>query len=164
VDVVRREEYFFRTETITLIGEIMKTVTGKLILFALGMMTIGVSAGHAQIANQLGFKASQPFTVGNTTLAAGSYTIRQAEFDSTVLEIASTSGRPAVLVDTVSTQPESPQGPSHLVFNKYKNVLALSQIFPGNGNTGYTLVQGHPEQLAAKTETPTKQTVPTSGK
>jgi hypothetical protein len=43
-------------------------------------------------------------------------------------------------------------------------VLALSQVFPGNGNNGYTLVQGHPEQLAAKRETPTKQTVPSSGK
>jgi hypothetical protein len=114
--------------------------------------------------NQLDFKAARPFTVGNTTLAAGNYTIRLAEFDSTVIEIASTSGHPAVMVDTISAQPESAQGSSHLVFNKYKNVLALSQIFPGNGNTGYTLVQGHPEQLAAKTETPTKQTVPSSGK
>ena len=142
----------------------MKTVTGKLLLFALSMMTIGVNAGHAQIANHLDFKAAQPFTVGNTTLAAGSYTVRLAEFDSTIIEIASTSGHPAVMADTISTQPDSSQGPSHLVFNKYKNVLALSQIFPGNGNTGYTLVQGHPEQLAAKTETPTKQTVPASGK
>ena len=69
----------------------MKTVTGKLVLFALTMMTIGASACHAQIANHLDFKAAQPFTVGNTTLAAGSYTIRLAEFDSTIIEIASTA-------------------------------------------------------------------------
>jgi hypothetical protein len=142
----------------------MKTVTGKLILFAVGMVTIGVSAGQAQIMNQLDFTAARPFTVGNTTLAAGSYTIRPVEFDSTVIEIASASGQPAVMVDTISTQPESSQSPSHLIFNKYKNVLALSQVFPGNGNNGYTLVQGHPEQVAAKRETPTKQTVPSSGK
>jgi hypothetical protein len=38
-------------------------------------------------------------------------------------------------------------------------VLALSQVFPGGGNAGYQLVEGHPEKLAAKTEKPAKQTV-----
>jgi hypothetical protein len=60
--------------------------------------------------------------------------------------------------------PDPSQPGSHLVFNKYKNVVALSQIFPGGGNQGYQLLQGHPEKLAAKTETPTKQTVSSSAK
>jgi hypothetical protein len=54
---------------------IMKTGIGKFAVFALGVLTMGVFACHAQIVNQLEFKMSQPFTVANTTLAAGSYII-----------------------------------------------------------------------------------------
>ena len=143
----------------------MKTMVGKFVLFVLGIMTVGVSSGYAQITNQLVFKISQPFTVANATLPAGSYIIRPvAGTDQSVIEIASTTGHPAVMVETNAAQPDGAQGGSHLVFNKYKNVLALSQVFPGGGSTGYQLLQGRPEQLAAKTETPTKQTVSSSGK
>jgi hypothetical protein len=68
------------------------------------------------------------------------------------------------MVEANSAQPDTTQGGSYLVFNKYKNVQALSQVFPGGGNTGYQLVQGHPETLAAKTEKPTKQTVAATAK
>ena len=54
----------------------MKTVIGKFVVVALAVLTVGLCAGHAQIANQIDFKMSQPFTVANTTLAAGSYIIR----------------------------------------------------------------------------------------
>ena len=76
-----------------------------------------------------------------------------------VIEISAASGKPSVMVDVNSAQPDAAQSGTQLLFNKYNNVLALSQIFPGGGNTGYQLVQGHPEELAAKTEKPTKQTV-----
>lgn len=143
----------------------MKTIIGKLIVVGLGVMTIWIGAGHAQITSQVDFKMSQPFTVANTTFAAGSYIIRPvAGTEQAVLEISSASGHPSVMVDVESAQPDSAQGGSHLSFNKYKNVLALSQVFPGGGNTGYQLVQGHPEQLAAKTEKPTPQTVASTSK
>jgi hypothetical protein len=142
----------------------MNTI-GKRVLFALGVLTIGVLTGHAQITNQLDFKMSQPFTVANTTFEAGSYIIRPVVgTDQEVLLIMSATGKHSVMVDVESDQPDSAQGGSHLSFNKYKNVLALSQVFPGGGNTGYQLIQGHPEQLAAKTEKPTPQTVASTAK
>jgi hypothetical protein len=95
--------------------------------------------------NQLDFKVSQPFTAGNATLAAGSYVIRPVQGTDHI-----------VMVEVESVQPDAAQGGSHVIFNKYKNVLALSQVFPGAGNTGYQLLQGQPEKLPAKTETPTK--------
>jgi hypothetical protein len=143
----------------------MKAVIGRVVSLALGLLTIGVCAGRAQILNQVDFKMSEPFTVANTTLPAGSYIIRPvAGTDSMVLEIVSANGHPAVMVDANSAQTDSAQSGSHLVFNKYHNVLALSQVFPGGGNTGYQLAQGHPEQLAAKAEKPTKQTVGSNAK
>jgi hypothetical protein len=141
----------------------MKPLMMRLVLFALGSFTFGLSVGHAQIMNQLNFKMSQPFTVANTTFEAGSYVIRPVEGDSTVLEIVSASGHPGVMVDAFAAQPDSQSG-SHLVFNKYTNVLALSEVFPSAGNAGYQLAQGHPEEVAAKTEKPTKQVEPLNAK
>jgi len=146
-------------------GDVMKTVIGQFVVFALGILTIGVSASRAQIVSQLDFNATQPFTVANTTLAAGSYTIRPVQgTEQTVIEVSSAKGHPSVMVEVNLIQPDSGQGGSHLVFNKYKNVLALSQVFPGGGGQGYELVQGHPEKLASKTEKPTKQTVASTAK
>ena len=138
----------------------MKALLGKFALFALGVLTIGGGAVRAQITNQLDFKMSQPFTVANTTLPAGTYVVTTVQgTEQSVLEISSMNGKPSVMVETNPLQADTAQSGTHLVFNKYKNVLALSQIFPGGGNQGYQLIQGHPEKLAAKTETPTKQTV-----
>jgi hypothetical protein len=138
----------------------MKTLLGKLVVFALGIMTFGVPAVRAQIVTELDFKMTQAFTVGNTTLPAGSYMIRPVHgTDQSVIEISATSGKPSVMVEAELTQTTGTQSGSQHIFNKYNKGLALSQIFPGGGNSGYQLAQGHPEKLAAKTEKPTKQTV-----
>jgi len=144
----------------------MKTATiEKFAVFAVGVSMIVMCVGHAQIINQVDFKMSEPFTVANTTLPAGSYIIRPVEgTDQSVLEIASGTGHHSVMVEAETAQPDAAQTSSHLVFNKYKNVLALSEVFPSGGNAGYQLVQGHPEKLAAKTEKPTKQTVALNAK
>jgi hypothetical protein len=141
------------------------TTIEKFAAFTASFLMIGLCVGHAQIMNQLDFTMSQPFTVANTTLPEGSYTIRPVDgADSTVLEIASVTGHHSVMVEADTAQADAAQTGSHLVFNKYKNVLALSEIFPSGGNSGYQLAQGHPEKLASKTEKPTKQTVALNAK
>jgi hypothetical protein len=137
----------------------MKTRISRLVLLALGVLTIGVVADRAQITDQLDFKVSQPFTVANTTLPAGNYIVRPFSGEQVLLEIANASGKPIVIVEAEPAQPDAAQSGTYLVFNRYKSLLALSQIFPGGGNMGYQLVQGHPEKQAAKTERPTKQIV-----
>jgi len=144
----------------------MKTRIGMLVVSVLGILTIGAIASRGQIMSQMEFKMSQPFTVANTTLPAGSYVIRPVSgTDQTMLEVAGMgTGKPTVIVETDAIQADAVKGASHVVFNKYKNVLALSQIFPGGGNQGYQLTQGHPEKQAAKSEQPTKQTVTAAAK
>jgi hypothetical protein len=142
----------------------MKTRVGRLVVLALGALTVGAVAGRAQITNQLDFKVSQPFTVANTTLPAGNYIVRPFSGEQGLLEIMDASGKPSVIVETDPAQPDAGQSGTHLVFNRYKTLLALSQIFPGAGNTGYQLVQGHPEKQAAKTEKATKQSVTATAK
>ena len=142
----------------------MKTLFGKFVRFAL-VLTIGSAAATAQITTQMGFKMSQSFVVENTTLPAGSYLITPVSgTDQSVVQIRNTTTDASVMVAVELVQPDAGQSGDHLVFNRYKKVLALSQIFPGGGNQGYQLVPGHPEKLAAKTEKPTKQTVATGSK
>ena len=97
----------------------MKTHVGKSVMLALGVLTIGAVAGRAQITNQLEFKMSQSFSIGDTTLPAGSYVIKPVPADQAELEISGVSGKPSVFVATDGVQPDSIQG-SHLVFNKYQ--------------------------------------------
>ena len=137
----------------------MKALVRRSVVLALGVLTIGVLADRAQITDQLDFKVSQPFTVANTTLPAGNYIIRPFSGEQVLLEIANASGKPIVIVEAEPAQPDAGQSGSYLVFNRYKSLLALSRIFPGGGNMGYQLVQGHLEKQAAKTEKPTKQSV-----
>lgn len=139
----------------------MKAITAKkFAVFAAGFLMIALGVGHTQTMIQVNFTMSEPFTVANTTLPAGRYTIRSVQgSDQAVLEIASMTGDYKVMVEADRAQPDAAQSGSHLVFNKYKNILALSEVFPSGGSSGYQLVQGHPEKLASKTEKPTKQTV-----
>ncbi len=80
------------------------------------------------------------------------------------IEISAASGKPSVMESTESVLADAAMPGCHLVFNKYKNMPAFSQVFPGGGNRGYQLMQGDPEKLAAKTEQPTKQSASASAK
>src|SRR5271170_7290923 len=133
----------------------MRTLVGRLVLLAL-VLTIGTAAASAQITTQMGFKMSQSFVVENTTLPAGSYLITPVSgTDQSGVQIRNTTTDAGVMVGVELVQPDAGQSGSQLVFNKYKKVLALSEIFPGGENQGYKLLPGHPEKLAAKTEKPT---------
>jgi hypothetical protein len=144
----------------------MKTLITKFALFTLAALTVGVIAASAQITTQVDFKMTQSFVVGNTTLPPGSYVITVVSgSDQSVIQIASATGKPSVMVDAeLVSPPAAAQAGSQLVFNKYKSVVALSQVFPGGGAQGYQLTPGHPEKIAAKAEKPTKQTVASTTK
>src|SRR5580700_6003037 len=98
----------------------MRTVVGKLALLTLVVLTVGVRAGNAQIVTQMDFKMAQSFVVGNTTLPAGSYVITPVQgTDQSVVMIASSSGKPTVMVEVELVTPDAAQTGSLLKFNKY---------------------------------------------
>jgi len=103
----------------------MRILIGKLALLTLVVLTVGVRAGNAQITTQMDVKISQSFVVGNTTLPAGSSIIRPVQgTDQAVIEITNTSGKPAVMAEVELITPDAAQTGSHLIFNKYKTVVA----------------------------------------
>ena len=99
----------------------------RLVLMSL-LLLLAVGLLSAQDGNTLKFKMTESFVVDNTTLPAGSYTIRRMSDEGT-LEITAASGQPSELIDADPL--DSPAGKANLSFSKYGGKLVLKQIdFP----------------------------------
>jgi hypothetical protein len=142
----------------------MKTLVCKLFVFAslVGALSAGVAT--AQITDAVNFKAPGSFVCGDSTLPAGSYSVRPWSEDPSVLEISNAAGTYSVLVDTETTSSDTPAKSTGVVFAKYGSQLVLKQIVLANQTTGYGIISKHAEKKAAKAGAPTKQSVPASGK
>jgi hypothetical protein len=142
----------------------MKPLAAKLALSTLLALIIGALAASAQITTQIVFRMSRPFVVGDTTFPEGNYVIKEVPGSANpTLEFSSARGGASVKVAAVSLQPDATIHAAEIAFNKYANLMALSQVFPGPGKHGYQLVPGAAEKAAAKTEKPLRQTIPAHG-
>jgi len=142
----------------------MRPLAGKLALFIVPALIIGVFAASAQITTQIVFRMSRPFVVGNTTFPEGNFVIREVPGTAKLtLEFTDPRGRASAKVEAVSIPADPTIHSAEIAFNKYTNLMALSQVFPGPGKHGYQLVPGQPEKDAAKSETPLRQTIPAHG-
>jgi hypothetical protein len=145
-------------------GDLMKPLTGKLTLYTLLALTIGAFATSAQISTQIVFRMSRPFVVGNKTFPEGNFTVREvAGAAKLTLEFGNVRGGPGLEVEARSIPADPTLHAAEIAFNKYTNLMALSQVFPGPGKHGYQLVPGQAERDAAKTEKPLRQTIPAHG-
>jgi hypothetical protein len=107
---------------------------------------------------------SRPFVVGNTTFPEGSFVIREVPGAAKLtLEFSNPRGGAPTKVEAVSIPADPTIHSAEIAFNKYANLMALSQVFPGPGKHGYQLVPGRAESDAAKSEKPLRQTIPARG-
>jgi hypothetical protein len=142
----------------------MKPLGGKLALFIVLALIIGAFAASAQITAQIVFRMSRPFVVGNTAFPEGNFVIREVPGAAKLtLEFSNPRGGAPVKVEAVSIPADNTIHAAEIAFNKYSNLMALSQVFPGPGKHGYQLVPGQPEKDAAKSEKPLRQTIPAKG-
>ena len=108
----------------------------RLNILATGMVVLaGVHNASAQIENQLDFTTSFAFTVGNTTVPAGRYTITPVEDESWVLELK--GGRTSVLIETQSATPNDVPSKDEIVFQRYGDQYVLKNIWIEGSDTGY---------------------------
>jgi hypothetical protein len=114
----------------------MKSLFRSIVL-AVGMLALaGVHNASAQIDNTVEFTTSFAFTVGNTTVPAGSYTIAPADGeDPKVLELK--GGRTSVLFETESAQAKQTPSKTEVVFSRYVNGYVLKNIWVDGSDTGY---------------------------
>ena len=142
----------------------MKPLAAKLALFIVPALLIAAFAANAQITAQIGFRMSRPFVVGNTTFPEGNFTIREVPGAAKLtLEFSNPRSGASVKVEAVSIPADNTIHGAEIAFNKYSNLMALSQVFPGPGKHGYQLVPGQAEKDAAKNEKPLRQTIPAHG-
>ena len=81
------------------------------------LVLAGAQNAVAQITNSVEFTTSFPFTVGNTTVPAGSYTIRPDDDDPNILAL--TGARADVLFQTENKVQESLPSKTEVTFNRY---------------------------------------------
>ena len=142
----------------------MRPLTGKLALQMLLVLTIGAFAAGAQISTQIVFRMSRPFVVGNKTFPEGNFVVKEVPGAAKLtLEFSNARGGPGLQVEAQSIPADPSIHSAEIAFNKYTNLMALSQVFPGPGKHGYQLVPGQAERDAAKTEKPLRQTIPAHG-
>jgi hypothetical protein len=117
---------------------------------ALGVLTLAsVQNASAQITSTVEFTTSFPFTVGNTTVPAGNYTIRPDDDNPQILEL--TGKNASVLFQTdVATERETP-AKTELVFSRYGGSnYVLKNIWVEGSNSGVETTPAEGERHAAK--------------
>jgi hypothetical protein len=116
------------------------------------LVLAGVQNASAQIIYPVEFTTSFPFTVGNTTVPAGSYTIKQDDDDAAILELR--GAHAAVFFQTVATAtPETPSK-TEVVFKRYGSGYVLKDVFLAGSNTGAESILVEGEKHAAKQHGP----------
>ena len=142
----------------------MRPLAGRFAILILLAMAVGGFVASAQITTQIVFRMSRPFVVANATLPEGNFTIREVPGAAKLtLEFTNPRGGASTKVEAQSIPADPTLHGAEIAFNKYSNLMALSQVFPGPGKHGYQLVPGQAEKDAAKTEKPLRQTIPARG-
>jgi hypothetical protein len=119
------------------------------IVLAGGFVAVaGVYDASAQIVSPIEFTTSFPFTVANTTVPAGSYTISATDEDAQVLELK--GAHATVLFVTESAQPKQPPSKDEVVFSRYGDGYVLKNIWAAGSDIGYVTSNALGERRVSK--------------
>jgi len=117
----------------------------------------GARNASAQIIDNVDFTTSFAFTVGNSTMPAGSYTIRPDDDNPQVLLLQGKNAAALFQVEPAA----APQTPSktEVVFSRYGKSYVLKSICIEGSDTGAEAIPAEGERHAAKAGTKTEQRV-----
>lgn len=114
-------------------------------------LMLAVVSVHAQSGNKLTVNIPFDFSIGNQTLPAGEYSVKQ--FSQRSMLIESADGRTRAIAQTPRiVQDGANEGTPQekLVFHQYGNQYFLAQIWMFRGSDGRELNQSDAERQAAK--------------
>jgi hypothetical protein len=116
---------------------------------ALGaLIFVSVQNASAQITDSVDFATSFPFTIGNATVPAGSYTITADDDNAQILEL--TGPHTSVLFEVDDAHPRETPSKTEVVFNRYGNTYVLKTIWVEGSDSGAETTQAEAELHAAK--------------
>jgi len=126
----------------------MKVFTRSLAIAGAIRVFAGVQNATAQIVDPVEFTTSFAFTVGNTTMPAGSYTIRQDDDNAMVLQLQGPHS--SVLFQAEQTQANETPSKTEVVLKRYGDGYVLKSIWLEGSNEGAETLTGEGERHAAK--------------
>lgn len=118
----------------------MKSVIQKVMLFTAAATVSSVGLAHAQVTDPIEFTTSFPFTVGNTTMPAGSYEIRRDTDNGTVYRIESPRKHIGALFEVEPTSVTRTPARSEVVFKRYGQGYVLKSVWEEGSNEGVQTV------------------------
>jgi hypothetical protein len=116
------------------------------------LVLAGVQNASAQIIYPVEFTTSFPFTVGNATVPAGSYTIRPDDDNPAILEL--TGSHASVLFQTEDAEARETPAKTEVVFKRYGTGYVLKDVFLAGSNSGAETISVEGEKHAAKQRGP----------
>jgi hypothetical protein len=116
---------------------------------ALGVLIFaGVQNASTQIIDPVEFTTSFPFTVGNTTVPAGSYTIRPDDDNPQIFELMGKDA--SALFQVQGADARAIPSKTEVVFSRYGNTYLLKSIWVEGSASGVETMSGEGERHAAK--------------
>jgi hypothetical protein len=114
----------------------MKSVTYRVMLFTAAATLSGAALAHAQVTDPVEFTTSFPFTVGNTTMPAGSYEIRRDTDNGSVYRIESAKKHIGTLFEVEPTSMKTPPAKTEVVFKRYGQGYVLKSVWEEGSSEG----------------------------
>jgi hypothetical protein len=130
----------------------MKSVAHRIMLFTAAATVSGAALAHAQVTDPVEFTAPFAFTVGNTTMPAGSYEIRRDIDNGTVYRIESSKGKKHIgtLFEVEGTSVNKAPAKSEVVFKHYGQGYVLKSVWEEGSSEGIQTVQTEAERHHVK--------------
>jgi len=113
----------------------------------------GVRDAFAQIVGRIQFTTAFPFTVGNTTLPGGTYSIASDSLEPSLLVIR--GWNTSVFEAATESSPSRAPARSEVVFERFGNGYILKSVWVAGSTVGYQLnVRAAERRLARTNEAP----------
>jgi hypothetical protein len=128
----------------------MKSVTHRIMVFTAVATVAGATLAHAQVTDPVEFTTSFPFTVGNTSMPAGSYEIRRDTDSGAVYRIDEPKKHIGTLFEVEPTTMNKPPQKSEVVFKRYGQGYVLKSIWESGSSDGVQTVTTEAERHHAK--------------
>jgi len=112
-------------------------------------VALTIVPAHAQTGNRVLANIPFDFSVGNTTLKAGTYTI---ELQSDILAFSSDDGKEHKFAFTVPGDSGNQSQEPHLVFTKYGNQAFLAKVFLAGDENYHELLRSSRERELIKNQ------------
>ncbi len=120
-------------------------------LAAGALVLVSAGAANAQLPETMRFTTTFPFTVGSTTLPAGSYTITPLPQDNALLQIS--NGRTTILMMTENDAPRVRPHQDEVTFVKRGDTYVLKDIWDAATSSGVESLPTRAERAASHAKT-----------